>query len=244
MDMSVEVGNHVIDQLPAFVLGALTDEETIQVAEHLAVCQTCQAEQSRLQLVADDLPLALTQAAPAARVKANLMRTIQAQKKERKPAADSEGWQKFLTFIRQPLPAFGAALILLLVIGNLLLWRQLITRGSLVNTPMRVVALANTQNAIGAVGTLVMDQKGDYGTLVVDKLAMLAPTQQYQVWLIKDGQRTSGGVFSVNPDGYASREIAANLPLAQYDSIGITIEPFGGSPAPTGPKVMGGEIPH
>ena len=56
-------------------------------------------------------------------------------------------------------------------------------------------------------GTMIMDQKGDYGTLVVDKLAVLDSNQQYQVWLIKDGQRISGGVFSVNHDGYASLEI-------------------------------------
>ena len=109
---------------------------------------------------------------------------------------------------------------------------------------MRVIALANTQNSAGALGTLVIDQQGDYGTLVVDKLAGLNSSQQYQIWLLKDGQRTSGGLFSVNPDGYASLEIMAPLPLAQYDSVGITIEPVGGSPAPTGAKVLGGAIPH
>jgi anti-sigma-K factor RskA len=93
-------------------------------------------------------------------------------------------------------------------------------------------------------GTLVMDHQGDYGTLVVDKLAALDPSQQYQVWLLNGGNRTSGGVFSVNPDGYASLEIMAPKALSQYDSVGITVEPFGGSLAPTGLKVLGGTIPH
>ena len=67
--MSQEPDDHVIELLPAYVLDALTDEETGQVAQHLAGCKTCQEELSRLQLVADDLPLALVQTAPPPRVK-------------------------------------------------------------------------------------------------------------------------------------------------------------------------------
>jgi anti-sigma-K factor RskA len=107
---------------------------------------------------------------------------------------------------------------------------------------MRVIALANTKDSPQAVGTLVTDQKGIYGTLVVDNLARLDSSHQYQVWLTQAGKRISGGVFSVNPDGYASLEILAPLPLIQYDEIGITIEPNGGSPGPTGAKVLGGAI--
>ena len=74
--MSIEDENHVIDMLPAYVLGILTDEETNQVAEHLAGCETCQAELARLQQVADDLPLALVQTTPPPRVKEKLMQAI------------------------------------------------------------------------------------------------------------------------------------------------------------------------
>ena len=108
--------------------------------------------------------------------------------------------------------------------------------------PMRVVALAGTKDSTQAIGTLVMNPSGEYGSLVVDHLAALDAGHQYQVWLIKDGQRTSGGVFSVNPDGYASLELYAPLPLIEYQSIGITIEPAGGSPGPTGAKVLGGDL--
>ncbi len=242
--MSLEVEHHVIDMLPAFVLEVLTDEETGQVAEHLASCQSCQAELTRLQLVADDLPLALVQTMPPPKVKDHLMDAIRARKQKPVPLAQPSAWQKLVGFLRQPLPALAAALIVLLVVGNLFLWQQLIQTREQTSTPMRVIALANTQDALGAMGTLIMDRQGDYGTLVVDKLAVLASNQQYQVWLTKDGTRVSGGVFSVNHDGYASLEILAPNPLAQYDSVGITVEPFGGSPSPTGAKVLGSTIPH
>jgi anti-sigma factor RsiW len=75
--MSSEVENHVIDWLPAYVLDALTDEETNQVAAHLADCLICQAELSRLQMVADELPLGLAQTTPPPEVKVRLMLSIQ-----------------------------------------------------------------------------------------------------------------------------------------------------------------------
>jgi anti-sigma-K factor RskA len=77
---------------------------------------------------------------------------------------------------------------------------------------------------------------------VVDHLGALSPEQQYQLWLIQDGKRTSGGVFSVSSEGYASLVIASPLPLDAYSAFGVTIEPQGGSPAPTGEKVLGGNL--
>ncbi len=243
--MTMEVENHVIDILPAFVLDALTIDETKQVADHLAGCQTCQAELARLQQVADEIPLALAQTAAPHDVKARLMAAIHSrQLRGSISSSPISFWQRLAGLVRMRLPALGLALLVVMVLGNLLLWRQLNLSNHQATTPMRVVALVNTINSPQAVGTLIMDQTGEYGTLVVDRLAVLDTKQQYQVWLIKGGERTSGGVFSVNYEGYASLELLASLSLIQYDAIGITIEPSGGSPGPTGAKVLGGELLH
>ena len=242
--MLSEVENHVTDLLPAYVLEALTEDETILVAEHLAKCSVCQVEAQRLQQVADELPLALAQNAPPPGLKANLFKAIHAQQPAAAAIPAGSFWQQLRDFVRKPIPAMGVVLILLMLVSNVLLIRQVTLNQQAANTGMQGFALANTANSPGAIGTLVMDPNGKYGSLIVDSLASLAPDQQYQVWLIKDSVRTSGGVFSVNADGYASLELSAPLPLAQYDSIGITIEPAGGSPGPTGAKVQGGQIPH
>jgi len=243
--MAMEVENHVIDWLPAYVLDALTDDEMNRVANHLAECSTCQVELARMQQVADELPLALAQSTPPPEVKVRLLRAIHTRRVNLStPNQPTSLWQRLEGLLRMRLPALGLALLVVMVLGNILLWRQLNLANQQTSAPMRVYALANTQNSPGAVGTLVMDPNGKYGTLVVDNLATLDPGKQYQVWLIKGAERASGGVFSVNPDGYASLELLASLPLGQYDSVGITIEPAGGSPGPTGPKVLGGEFPH
>ncbi len=141
-------------------------------------------------------------------------------------------------------PAWGLAslaLILALVASNVLLWQQVNRPGVAANMQgMRSLALVSTASAPKASGIVVISTDGEYGTLVVDNLPTLDKTQQYQLWLMQDGTRISGAVFSVGKDGYGSTPILAPDPLTRYSSFGITIEPSGGSPHPTGAKVLGG----
>lgn len=231
--------HHVTDWLPAYVLDALAADEMSLVSEHLASCAACQAELARLQRVADELPLAVPQTNPPPALKARLMRSIHARQVESSPATrHNSTWQRVAAYFRGHLPAFGLAFIVLLVLGNVLLWRQLNYNRQVAGAPMRVVTLVNSSFSPAAVGTLVVAPNGQYCTLVVNNLAALDPSQQYQVWLIKGSEHTSAGIFTVNPDGYALLEILAPLPLAQYDAIGVSVEPVGGSIAPTGPNVF------
>ena len=73
-------------------------------------------------------------------------------------------------------------------------------------------------------------------------LDMLDSASQYQLWLIKDGNRTSGGVFSVLDNSYGVLVVNSSESLSVYDGFGVTIEPAGGSQGPTGSKVLGGNI--
>jgi anti-sigma-K factor RskA len=89
---------------------------------------------------------------------------------------------------------------------------------------------------------LVLSKDGEYGTLIVDGLPLKDETKEYQLWLIDDGLRTSGGVFSVSEEGYGYLEVSSQKPLVAYSEFGITTEPLGGSEGPTGEKVLGGEF--
>jgi anti-sigma-K factor RskA len=240
--MSLDVENHVIDLLPDFVMDALSDDESNLVLDHLTTCPTCQAELKRLQQIVDEIPLALAQASPPPALKSRLMDAIHTEQGLASAPSRPSFWHRLGQSLRTPLPAIGLALIVILALGNLLLWRQINLNSLQSSVAMRMVALVNTENSPNAVGTLVMDPQGKYGTLVVDNLAPLTFDRQYQVWLIKGDSHTSGGLFSVNYEGYASLEINAPLPLASYDSIGISVEPSDGSSAPTGPIVMGTDL--
>lgn len=152
-------------------------------------------------------------------------------------------WDRFRSTLVASAPVWGAVslvLVLLLVVSNLFLWQRVNILSS-AQREMATVAFKGTEATPQAVGMLVMSEDGDYGVLVVDGLPLLPEYQQYQLWLIENGERTSGGVFSVNDEGYGTIVVTAQRPLTNYPAFGITIEPAGGSPGPTGIKVLGGE---
>jgi hypothetical protein len=139
--------------------------------------------------------------------------------------------------------AFGlAALVLLaLAVSTLLLWQRVNTlQAQSPAAGATLVRLNGTENAPQAVGYLLVFNDHPYGSLTVENAPPLDPARQYQLWLVKDGQRSSGGVFSVNEDGYGTLMISADQPLTQFQTFGITIEPAGGSPGPTGARVLRG----
>ncbi len=143
-------------------------------------------------------------------------------------------------------PVWGLVSLILIValaISNLWLWGQL-NRPQPVTEPgvMSSIALIGTEAAPMATGLLVISTDGEHGTLVVEGLPDLDSERQYQLWLIHDGQRTNGGVFSVNEEGYGSLAISSPQPLSSYSAFGITIEPVGGSPGPTGDRVLGSTL--
>lgn len=237
---------HVSDLLAAFVLDSLDEEQAVQVAEHLATCPACRADWLSYQSVSDQLALAAPDAAPPARLKQKIMGQLQTPRLEPAPQPRRSWRQRVAALFQGAAPAWGVAslvLAALLVASNLWWWqradqeRQTTASGS-----MRVVAMTGTAVAPGAAGTLVISGDGEYGTLIVDDLPALDENQQYQLWLIRNGQRTSGGVFSVNSEGYGALWISSPEPLSSYPAFGVTVEPAGGSPGPTGDKVLGGSL--
>jgi anti-sigma-K factor RskA len=133
-------------------------------------------------------------------------------------------------------------LILVLGASNLFLWGRLSALEQTEQSNFISVRFDGTQAAASATGLLVISPDGEYGTLVVDGLPYLDESQQYQLWLIDDGQRNDGGVFSVNEEGYGFLEVESARHLINYSQFGITIEPAGGSLGPTGEKVLGGQF--
>jgi anti-sigma-K factor RskA len=238
--------NHVVEHLPGYVLGSLSTDDYEQVAEHLAICSTCCAEMHTYEELVSQLALSVPQVTPPSTIKEDVLTRIAKPSKESKQG-DRISWRERLFKSFQPLTLGWGAVSLLIIIGlgisNLLLWRHINTLRGLKPAPiLNVINLSGTDVTPLASGLLVVSKDGNHGTLVVDDLPTLNEEQQYQLWLINNGQRTSGAVFSVGSDGYGSVWVDAPEPLITYSSFGITIEPAGGSPGPTGDKVLGGGL--
>jgi len=244
-DLSHET--HVLDLLPAYVLGSLEAAELQRVEEHLVSCWDCRNELSAFQTVADELSIAAPVAVPSPELKDKLMQRVhsvntaparrQGLVSPQAPARPS--WERLL-------PAWGLAslfLIIGLAASTLILWQK-VSQLEFATAPggMRAVALSATDSAPNATGFVLISADGDDGALVVDGLPPLDESQQYQLWLIRDGQRTSGAVFSTDENSYGGTRIRAPRSLLDYSAVGITIEPAGGSPQPTGTRVLGGPL--
>lgn len=237
---------HVFEMIPAYVLDCLEGEEAQAVEAHLASCTECQAELSSYRELAGQMAYAVPQVDPPPGVKVALMARLETRihSGPSRPVRKS-WWQSLQESYMRLSPAWAIASLVLvgfLVVSNLFLWDQLRELRASRDVPMTVVALNGTEFAPESSGTIVISRDGFYGTLVVDHLPILDESHQYQLWLIRDGQRTNGGVFSVSDHGYGSIEIESPDPLGSYGSFGVTIEPAGGSPGPTGEKVLGGEL--
>lgn len=237
---------HEREQLAAYALGSLEDAEADRVAEHLARCPACRAELRSYEEIAARLALAAPEASPPARLKQQIMRRLQTSRRQSVTDAGEPWWQRLVSLFQRTAPAWGIAslaLITLLVASNVWWWQRTEHREPMTTTGgMRIIALAGTEAAPDATGTLVISDDGEHGALVVDGLPLLSTGLQYQLWLIRDGQRTSGGVYSVDAEGYGVLWIDAPEPLASYAAFGITVEPTGGSPGPSGEKVLGGSL--
>jgi anti-sigma-K factor RskA len=236
--------DHVSDLLPGYALGCLDDEELLHVTRHLSLCSACRVELAGYQQTAERLAMAGPAFNPAPELKQKVLARVRRASKQQAPVRNSSFLDFFRLIFSQRLGlALGGAVLLLLVLlltSTLVLWKQ--NQDLQARAPvgsMRLVALKGTTEAPQTSGYLMVFKDETYGTLTVSEAPLLDPGQQYQLWLIKDGKRRSGGVFSVGQDGYGVMQVSADSPLDSYQSFGITIEPLGGSPAPTGKKILG-----
>lgn len=240
--------HHVLELLPAYALACLDEDEAAFVAEHLVDCSTCRDELDAFESVAGELALAVPEIEPEADLKPRLLARIQGNGAIAMPEPElswSERVELFLQYVkgvRLWQPAL-LLLILLLVASNLLLWRQVNWPAPQANAGrMQAIPLTGDGPAPEATGYILVSVDGRNGALVVDRLPMLDAGYEYQLWLIRDGERTSGALFSVDESGYSGTRIEAPDLLFTYTAAGITIEPAGGSPGPTGDRVLEGNL--
>ncbi len=109
--------------------------------------------------------------------------------------------------------------------------------------PDRLVSMLRPADAaVKGRGMMVTSSDGRDCLLAVLDMPALGGGEVYQVWLVKDDVMTSGGVFTVDSTGYGQMVIRPTDPMWEFDSIGITVEPAGGSSDPTGRKVLLGDL--
>jgi anti-sigma-K factor RskA len=73
-----------------------------------------------------------------------------------------------------------------------------------------------------------------------NRLPPLSANRTYQLWFIRGNERMSATLFQVDAQGNGLVSFESQVPLANFELMGVTDEPAGGSPAPTtNPVVLG-----
>lgn len=233
--------DQIHELLPAYALGCLEEEEAVRVSEHLATCAKCNGQFSEYRRTVDAMAYGSPGIRPPDSLKQKLMRRIQStadipsviqpvsNRWKWKPL-----WQRF-----SPAWAFASlAVIISLSVINLMQWHNTQKLQDEVAVELLVLEMKGTYRAPKGDGTFVISQDRKKGVLVASDLPIPDESQQYQLWMKKNGQQVSGGVFSVTPTGYAIVEIHSKESLSNFRSFEITLEPAGGSPTPTGHLFM------
>ncbi len=217
-----------IDDLVAlYAADALDEDERVSLLEHLAECRRHDDDIAAARRVAGALALALPPVPPPAALRGRLLDAFDAAVADREaspPGVADEGAAP-LRFLRRPAFAYAVATALLAVaVGlgacNLSLQddadSRVVTRSAMRDgLQLRVVYLPGERLAV----------------LEVD-LPPAPPGRAYQAWQITPAGPRSLGLI-------ASRGRAAfEADLSAATAIAISIEPAGGSPAPTTEPVL------
>jgi len=100
----------------------------------------------------------------------------------------------------------------------------------------QINAASDVQHATAPVaggGTATLVWSGELGksALVANDLPALPGDKTYELWYIRDGQATPAG--TMNPSGSGSTWRVLTGDMAAGDTVGVTVEPSGGSDRPT-----------
>lgn len=251
------------DLLPAYALDAADEAEARLVREHVPKCLACRRELAAYRATADALALAVPSAAPSARLRERVLAATGAAPRRRARSFDwLRRWLAPGGMLIRLSPAI-ALLALVVALGSTYqtarlqaqLERQLAANQRLVaeiGARDRLVALlgpgmvmrelSSTEEAPEAEAYVYYRPDSGSAYLLADHLPPLPDGRVYQLWLIRDGNRSSGGTFHREPDGKGRLAIESSEPFAVYQALGVTIEPAGGSSGPTGPRVLAGTL--
>ena len=101
--------------------------------------------------------------------------------------------------------------------------------------------LKATDDAPGTFGLMVTNVGNNWGIIAVLGMEPLEMENWYQLWLERDGVARHGWfIKEIDPVTKFGQVYAQDFPtpVTEFDRIFITLEPNGGSPAPTGPALL------
>lgn len=242
------------EDLALHALGALQEPEKRALEQHLAECPSCRSELLELQANASLLALTATGPTPSLRAREELFRATASQPRVVKVVPQRQGWA--LAF------AFSAVAVLALIAA--FLWKQnsnlnatlaevnrdfssqqdqLTQAQDLINTltsqEARRITLVAAKSVPQPQGKVFYLPGKAHLVFLASNMAPLPPDRVYELWLIPlNGAPIPAGLFKADAHGSGSILNPPLRPGLEAKAFAITVEPEGGSAAPTSQIIM------
>lgn len=242
-----------------YAMGALEPEEKQALESHLQNCAECTAKLQEAQGRMAMLALAAPQQNVPAGVKDRLMRQVRAEA----PKVQAAGVSVFSRWLVPALAVAALALALLAVQLKLenrelrreqadlqeetLVLRQETERERLVldllnaTDTVKVTLVSGTAHPVPEGRAFYNPRKGLI--FYASNLPVPSSDRTYQLWIVPiAGSPISAGVFQVDAAGNGQVMLPTLPPNVATKAFAVTLEPSGGVPQPTGPKVLVGLV--
>lgn len=249
--MSKMSRDELLELIPAYVLGALDDDERAEVEALLATDTTAQEIEAEYRQIADVLPFTAVSRQASPDLKDRLLQQIndhdsKANIKALPRQSNQRVVQGLLSLV---------AIVTVITIGLIFALSNNSANPSTAKdkflelsnrTDSQEIVVEPTDDIVSA-GRLIIAGDGQQAVLNVQQLPEIEATQTFQLWLIDTDGSKNGGIYQPVESNELYIIIPNERPVNTYVAFGMSIEPAGGSPlgdAPSGNRVFAVSIPE
>ena len=212
---------HVDELIYGQAVHALSSDEEEQVALHVAECDRCRRQLREAEAVAASLAYAVPAVAPPPELRDRVLAAVEPVVEvepaaARRPARRTPAWWPRLAAVA--VPVMAAAVI------GMLVWNVSL-RGDL--SSLRHQLYHDSAGNLSGVGNVIVRPDGQ--ATLFSSVARAPAGKTYEAWVIRGKVALPAGLFT----GGGTLELTLTRPAKPGDVIAITVEPAGGTKAPT-----------
>ncbi len=237
------------DLIALAALGALPSADAVGLDRHLGDCEACRRVAQADVATTALLPSSLDPVAPPARLRAAIMEQVHAESGAGTTLAEPNNgiWRRLWNGLPSSRALTAGSSIAALGLAAALIITVSRPPQTIQPQTATVITLAGTTTTPGVNGRLTVQRDTGESTVVVTGLPDPVelggkPASTYELWFIPEHGAPVAAGFLTHTPGATTWSAAVTTPITGFRTVAATIEPPGGTTAPSGPQVLSGQL--